>query len=186
MITNPDVYKQRSFTYTGEEIHLSWEDCGVKLHFPAYNSILKIEGTVSVLSDNEDCVFPEGSKVVSAVYDISASQSFPVMVQVELEHCVYLSEEEAASLLQMSFVVADTRKGPPYQFHELKDGTFGVGTYGKIELNHFSRLAIIIKWHLGFTIHLFAGVYYFSNNEAIFAVAKNLRAHICVSFFYIL
>ena len=154
----------------------------MKLHFPAYNSSIRIEGRVSVLSDNEDCVFPEGSKVVSAVYDISASRPFPVMVQVELEHCVYLSEEKEASLLQMSFVVADTRKRPPYQFHELKNGTFGVGTYGIIELNRFSRLAIIIKWHLGFTIHLFAGVYYFHNNEANFAVAKNLRAHICVSF----
>ena len=181
-INNADVYKQHKFTYTGEEDHLSWEEYGVKLHFPPYNLSSKIEGTVSVLSASDDCVFPEGSKVVSAVYDISTSQAFPVMVAVELEHCVQLSEEKDASLLQMSFVVADTRSGPPYQFYELKNGTFGVGSYGRIELNRFSRIAISIRWHLGFTVHLFTGVYYLPNNEAVFAVAKNLRAHINVSF----
>ena len=142
---------------------------------------MEIEGTVCVLSTSEDCTFPEGSEVVSAVYDISASQPFPVNVAAELEHCICLTEEKRA--LQMSFVLADTRAGPPYKFRELKNGTFGVGSWGRIELSHFSRIAITIKWHLGFEVSLFAGVYYRPNNEAVFAIAKYLTPHMDVSLY---
>ena len=145
---------------------------------------MEIEGTVGVLSTYENCIFPEGSEVVSAVYDVSASQPFPVSIAVELKHCVYLTEEREA--LQMSFVLADTRAGPPYKFSELEDEnfTFNLGScYGRIELNHFSRIAITIKWLLGFKVSLYAGVFYLPENEAVFAVAKDLSPHIHVSLY---
>ena len=118
---------------------------------------------------------------MSAVYDISATQPFPDNITVELEHCVDLKDNNEASLLQMSFAVADTKHGPPYQFHTLAGGRFGVGQYGRIQLNRFSMLVMLmdnIKWYAGYPICFFAGMYYRPDNRVLFVAARNLEAHI--------
>ena len=154
----------------------------MNLRFPSCKLPVNIKGTVSVLSTNEeDYIFPEGSEVVSAVYNVSATQPFPDKITVEIEHCVSRDKNNKAALLQMSFAIADTLHGPPYRFRELTGGTFDRGSYGRIQLNRFSKLAILIKWHFGFSISFFAGVYYRPNNRAVFVVTKNLQAHIRVS-----
>jgi len=178
-----DVYKQKSFTYTGKSFDLLWEKYGVKLHFPSYTSEVYIEGAVSVLSVNDDHYkFPEGTELISAVYDIVATKQFPVPVKVEIQHCIPLQDENKASCLGMSFVIANTEQGPPYIFHELKGGNFSpVSSYGEIQLTHFSRIAQIIKWQLGRPIPFFAGLYFPQNDQANFVVTQNLAAHITVS-----
>ena len=172
-----DVYIQRNFTYTGKEDHLLWKEYGVNLHFPSCDQLVEIHGTVSVVSTSDEHIFPEGSEVVSAVYDISVTQPFPDKITVELEHCVDLKDDEA-SLPQMSFAVADTEHGPPYRFRTLTGGKFGVGQYGRIQLNRFSRITNFIDWHLGHYIRFIGRVYYRPSNRAVFVVVKDLHAHI--------
>ena len=179
-----DVYKQRSFTYTGKSFDLPWEEYGVKLHFPSYTSEVYIEGAISVLSVNDDHYkFPEGTEMISAVYDIVATKPFPVPVTVEIQHCIPLQNENEASRLGMSFVTATSQEGPPYIFQELCGGEFSPASpYGKIQVTHFSSpFALIIKWKLGRPIPFFAGIYYPQEDNAKFVVTQNLAAHITVS-----
>ena len=148
MITvGTDVYKQRQFTYTGKKDHLSWEEYGVKLQFFPCTSDVYIEGTVSVLSvDDDNFKFPEGTELVSAVYDIAANKPFPVPVKVGIQHSIPLQDEKEASRLGMTFVIASTQQGPPYIFRELSGGDYRpTSSYGEIQLTHFSRIAQIIR-----------------------------------------
>ena len=133
--------------------------------------------------ENDNYQFPEGSELVSAVYDISANKPFPAPVTVEIQHCIPLHDDNEASHIGMSFVISDTKPGPPYIFRELRGGDFRFGSsYGKIiELTHFSKLAVIIKWRLGRPIPFYSSIYYTKNDRASFVVTQNLAAHISVS-----
>ena len=153
------------------------------MHFPSCASEVHIEGTVSVLSiDDDNYKFPEGRELVSAVYNVSANKPFPRPVTVQIQHCISLHDEDEASHLEMSFVIADTEQGPPYTFRELCGGKFRCGSsYGEIQLTHFSTLTETIKWHLGYPITFSGRVYYLKDNTADVVVTKNLAAHITVS-----
>ena len=92
-------YKQLSFTYTGKVDHFLWNDYGIELHFSSASDI-NIEGTISVLStDKDNYIFPEGSELVSAVYDISTNEPFPEPVTVKLQHCVPMDSKKEASAM---------------------------------------------------------------------------------------
>ena len=154
------------------------------MDFPSHTSAVHIEGTVSVLSiDDDNYKFPEGSELVSAVYDISTSRPFPEPVTVRLQHCVPIDSEKETSA--MSFVIADTASGPPYKFQPLSGGRFRCGSsYAEIQLTHFSMPAVVwwCKWLLGRPVPFSASVYYLQNCRASLVVTKNLEAHITVSY----
>ena len=64
---------------------LLWDEYGIQLQFPSTQSEVHIEGTVGVLSlDDDNHIFPEESELVSAVYNISANEQFPQPVTVKL------------------------------------------------------------------------------------------------------
>jgi len=154
------------------------------LHFPFTLPEVQIEGAVSVLSTDDNIyAFPKGSHLVSAVYNISANKTFPEPVMVRLQHCVSIYGVNEASA--MSFVIANTAQGPPYQFRPLNGETFKHGSsYAEVQLAHFSILAIIITWRnrmWSLPIPCFAGVYNLQNGRAHFVVTLNLEAHISVS-----
>ena len=184
------TYENIDFNYTGREHHLHLEKYGIKMHFPCHTSSpsvssqLSIRGTVSVLSmDYDDYVLPEGSELVSTVYNISAEQLFPEPVTVKIQHCVPLRSDDDVSQLEMGFIIADEQHGPPYKFRDLDGGEFKRGSsYGKIQCSHFSNIAIRIKWKLGHPITLFAAAFYLKYNRVCFVVTKHLSTHISVSF----
>ena len=133
-------------------------------------------------TDDDSYIFPEGSDLVSAVYDISASSPFPAPVTVQIQHCVPLISEDEVLSLGMSFMSASSEGGPPYVFRELNGGEFKCdSSYGEVQLTHFSKFAEIIKWRLGRPIPFFASVYYPQSDKARFVVTQNLAAHITVS-----
>ena len=178
-----DVYRQRQFTYTGKGQHLLWDEYGIELQFPSLSSEVQIDFTVSVIStvDNKH-IEPESSKLVSAVYEISANRALPEPVTVRLQHCVPIHTEEEASA--MSFVVATTKQGPPYRFEVLSGGLFRCGSsYGEIKCSHFSRISIIqlYYWLFRGPFPMFASVYYIRSGQASLVVTRNLSAHINVS-----
>ena len=187
-----DVYKQKTFIYTGQEDCLSWKEYGITLYFPSTPSLqsnvtpsqeskVPIEVTVSVRSTEDDnYIFPVRSDLVSAVYGITADKKFPVPVTVQVEHCIPLHDDDEAARLGMSFMTASL--GPPYVFHDRDGGSFRSGSlYGEITLSSFSDIAIRIKWWVGFTLPFFASVFYTNPDKALFVVTQNLAAHIAVS-----
>ena len=163
-----------------------WKEYGIELHFPSTSKV-HMEGTVSVIStDGDNYIFPEGSELVSAVYDISKNEPFPEPVTIKLQHCVPIDSEKAASAI--SFVIASTSQGPPYEFFPINGGNFRSGSYyADIQLTHFSMSAVVrwCRWLLGRPIPFCASVYYLQNSIVSFVVTKNLQAHISVSIVYI-
>ena len=181
-----DVYKQRTFIYTGQEDRLLWTEYGITLYFPStpsQESQVHIEVTVSVRStEDHNYRFPVRSDLVSAVYGITADKKFPVPVTVQVEHCIPLHDDDEAARLGMSFMTASRKQGPPYVFHDRDGGSFRSGSlYGEITLSSFSDIAIRIKWWVGFTLPFFASVFYTNHEKALFVVTQNLEANIAVS-----
>ena len=129
--------------YSGEEINLQCEEHGIFIHFPECETKTKIATTVSSLNiSSDDCMLPDGAELVSAVYHIHVGGALPCPVDVEIQHCVHLSNHDEA--LAMRFVRSNTKQGPPYQFTVIDGGQFKPNTrYGKIELSSFCKIALV-------------------------------------------
>ena len=120
-----------------------YEDYGIRLHFPKKEmDSSEVSVTMSLNTSGEEYSFPENSELVSEVYRISVSEELPSPVTVEIQHCCQLRDSSGASAL--SFVRSETKCGPPYQFEVIRGGQFTPNTfYGKIDLTHFSDIAIV-------------------------------------------
>lgn len=172
------IVDQISFTYKGEEHHVPWKKYGFDLCFPSASHD-NIEGTISILSNDDDCYdFPDGTTLVSAVYNISVRKPLPIPVTVKLQHCVPLDDQNVAK--QLSFVTANTEQGRPYKFHLLGDGEFVPGSvHGETQLRHFSLIAIILL-KMGIPISLYVG-FFLWRNQVHFAATKAFNDHWAVS-----
>ena len=130
--------------FSGEKVTLQCEEHGIVMHFPEIETKKEIATTVTSLNiSSDDCVLPDGAELVSAVYQISVSEALPSPVDVEIQHCVNLSNHDEA--LSMRFVRSNSEQGPPYQFTVIDGGQFDPLTrYGKIELSTFSNVALVL------------------------------------------
>ena len=153
------MYNGHEFIYCGKELHLLYEDYGIRLHFHEIEMDKEVSVTVSLNTSGDDYSLPENSEFVSAVYGICISGELPSPVTIEIQHCFPLRDSNAASLL--SFVRFETKYGPPYQFTVIKGGRLKPDSfYGEIELTRFSYIAII-RFFGGFSTFfwsLFRGV----------------------------
>ena len=173
----PGFCAEKRFVYTGQESDLVWEDCGIMLHFPATPCETNIEVSVGVVMIvDENFILSDKRELVSAVYKITASDTFPAPVTVRMQHCVLLPQRDEAFLTGLTFVIA--HDGPPYEFKALPGGRFSCeSSYGEVELSEFSFLGTV-WWWLGWPMSFFVGVFYHQNITANFVVTKNLNAHI--------
>ena len=135
--------------FNGEKVTLQREEHGIvmhfpEIHFPENETKKEIATTVTSLNiSSDDCVLPDGSELVSAVYQIHVGEALPSPVDVAIQHCVHLSNPDEA--LAMSFVRSNSEQGPPYQFTVIDGGQFEPLTrYGKIELSTFSNVALVL------------------------------------------
>ena len=156
--------RAREFIYCGKELHLLYEDYGIRLHFPEKEMDKEVSVTVLLKTsgDDDDYSFPENSKLVSAIYRICVSGELPSPVTVEIEHCFRVRDSNGTSAL--SFVRSETEHGPPYQFNIIEGGQFKPNNfYGTINLTHFSDIGVVIvdffKLLLGLSITYCASVY---------------------------
>ena len=87
--------------------------------------------------------FPDGSQLVSCVYWLSCSQKFLKSVTLDIEHCASVHDSSQSSSLR--FVVAKCSQAElPYQFKELKRGTFSPqSSYGSMQVSQFSLFGIV-------------------------------------------
>ena len=129
--------------YSGEEVTFQCEEHGIFMHFPESDTKTKITTTVSSLNiSSDDCMLPDGAELVSAVYQIHASEALPSPVDVKIQHCVHLSNHDEA--LSMRFVHSNSEQGPPYHFTVVNGGQFEPNKrYGKIKLSSFCNIALV-------------------------------------------
>ena len=169
--------------YCGEEVKFQCEEHGIFIRFPENETKKEITTTVASLNiSSYECELPDDAELVSAVYQIHVSEALSSPVDVEIQHCIHLSNPDEA--ISMSFVRFDLEKGPPYRFTDIKGGQFEPNTrYGKIELCSFSFIGLLKR--------LLSPVIYATNvfrksigrgkYEVHIVVTKDLKQNITVS-----
>ena len=84
--------------------------------------------------------FPEGTELVSAVYAVAFTDTLSDTVEIEIQHCVNLMNEEQGKYL--SFV--STAKHDQLKFEFIKGGIFYPGKrYASIKGLHCTEIAIV-------------------------------------------
>ena len=123
---------------------LNWEEYGFRLHCP--------QGAISPSDTCEVVVkallggrfqFPEGTELVSTVYAVAFAKKLLEPVEMEIQHCVLLTNEEQGKSL--SFVsTAKNRRDNPNKFEFVERGIFKPGKrYASIQRKHYCENAIV-------------------------------------------
>ena len=95
--------------------------------------------------ETQGFMFPEGTKLASAVYHISASRELSKPVFLQIQHCAVIKGDSCHTQLEM--VIADSTTGPPYKFKPYTGGNVRVfDSYIEVELEHFSFIACLLDW----------------------------------------
>ena len=85
--------------------------------------------------------FPKNTRLVSAVYAISASHLLKSL-KLEVQHCIDLSEPSLCKYLKFAVAPVHT-SSLPYQFNKVKGGEFPANSrYGSIERSKFCLFAV--------------------------------------------
>ena len=91
--------------------------------------------------------FPDDTELVSAVYAVAFAKKILQPVEMEIQHCVNLTNQEQKK--RLSFVsTAKQAKGwvLPYKFEFVEGGEFYSGKrYGSIKRMHFCKNAVVKK-----------------------------------------
>ena len=123
---------------------LNWEEYGCRLHFPqgAISPSDTCEVVVKALVGGK-FQFPEGTELVSAVYAVAFAKKLFEPVEMEIQHCVNLTNEEQGKYL--SFVsTAKTHRHDPNKFEFVEGGVFSPGKrYARIQRIHYCKNAIV-------------------------------------------
>lgn len=169
-VSGVPILEKRYILYTGKQMDYIWEEAGISLYFPPASCEKAIKVSVGIFTDVEnDCVLPwryQQMRAASAIYKITASDTFTAPVRVKMEYCAI--NDKKGSLVHMIAC-----GGPPYHFKALNHGILGDG---EIELTEFCLLTIlynIFDMKLSLAIH----VVYWKENIVHFLVTKNLTAH---------
>lgn len=135
----------KSFRIHGDSpLFLNWEKYGLR--------VIVSQGT---LSPRDTCKvtltalvggqfqFPEGIELISAVYDISVSKPLLKPINLQMQHCANLVNENHTFYL--SFATASVEKKTlSYQFQLENGGQFWPGDqYGSIVLTRYCLIAIV-------------------------------------------
>ena len=132
---------EKMFSLTGDKkCTLEWPDYGVRIDVS--------EGSLPSGRKTNLCVkpivagdfrLPPNCYLVSSIYYISCPERFSKKVALHLPHAAIIESEEEAS--HFRFYAAKCSSGPPYQFKELRGGSFTPFSESAcIELNQFSYI----------------------------------------------
>uniref|UniRef100_A0A1X7TGQ1 Caspase family p20 domain-containing protein n=1 Tax=Amphimedon queenslandica TaxID=400682 RepID=A0A1X7TGQ1_AMPQE len=121
---------------------ISKETCGYKVVIPRFTLQEKPPVTVSTILSGPFNL-PEGSVLVSAVYDILIDKSLKDPVNIDIEHCVDVLDESVTE--KMSFAIATaglTTKA--FEVEYIPGGTFTRGSaYGSITVKESCLLCVL-------------------------------------------
>ena len=134
------VVDETILTLTGdEECTLDWPEYGLQIDFPkgslpSGHTAVEIPVKAIVAGD---FILPPNCHLVCGIYQIICPERFNEKVTLHLHHAALIHSEEEAS--HFRFYAAKCSIGPPYQFRELKDGTFtSFSESASIKLHQFS------------------------------------------------
>ena len=127
--------------------YFNWEKYGIS--FSAPEGILPpseiCEVAITALAGGE-FKLPEGSELVSAVYEISIAKPLLQPLTVNIQHCALLKTLEQCKSLQFVRAPTDDDMTIPYQFKTLPGGRFTPGNqYGSISRSQFCLIGISMK-----------------------------------------
>jgi len=118
---------------------------GFVLHVPkgavsSSDCIVAVKSRV-VSQSTPEFIFPEGSKLVSGVYHITASRELSKPVTLEIQHCACSTIKGDSQHTQLEVAIADSTTGPPYHFKPYKGEYVRVfDSYVEVKLAHFCFL----------------------------------------------
>ena len=145
-----EIVEEEQLTFSGNEECTF--DCrkgqGFVLHVPK-GDVSSSDCTVEVKShvvsqSTPEFVFPEGSKLVSGVYHITASRELSKPVTLEIQHCSTIKGDSQHTQLEVA--IADSTTGPPYHFKPYKGEYVRVfDSYVKVKLARFSFLGSFLR-----------------------------------------
>ena len=126
---------------------LSWREHGIIIHVPkdAVSSSIQTFDIAVVPIAEGDFVIDYGYEPVSAVYAIGVSCELQNPLQIEIQHCIELTEESHCK--KVTFAKAE-HDGiiPPYHLDPIPGGSFSTGSdYGTIECSQFSLWTNLIE-----------------------------------------
>ena len=124
---------------------VDWPGRGLKITIPD-GALLQGECyNISVkLVTSKEFEMPSDTKVVSGFYWIFSSLEFLKPVNVQLQHCVHIDNEQLASKLTFAIARCDQEQ-LPYKF-KIRNGIFLPNeNYGSLSLKSFSILSILVK-----------------------------------------
>ena len=136
--------EQTIVVYSSHATQFTWEGFGLKLHFhggslPAGMEQCTINIKASLTGRYE---FPDNYHLVSAIFCLRCEtvHKFTRPITVEIQHC---ARSENVAKLNLNFVRAVcSQKQLPYTFKQLGGDFTSHSSYGVIELNSFSGLAV--------------------------------------------
>ena len=98
---------------------------------------MRCSAHVKIVS-SERFIFPRGYEPVSAIYEVSFSETLLNPVVVKMQHCVCINDNNMAQ--NLTFAIASAS----YQFKPIIGGSFPVNErYGQISRSSFSLFTIL-------------------------------------------
>ena len=134
------VEEEKTFDYSKER--------GFVLHVPK-GAVLSSDCTVQVKSYvvsqlTPGFIFPEGSKLVSGVYHITASRKLLKPVFLQIQHCAIIKGDSQQTELELA--IADSTTGPPYHFRPYTGGNVHItDSYIRVELENFCFVSCLLR-----------------------------------------
>ena len=121
---------------------INWDDYGLRINVSAksLSSTDTTEVAVVALIGGQ-FVFPDNSKLVSAVYGVSISKPLLQPLKLVMEHCVDITRSSQTKYLKFAIAPVNTH-GLPYQFSLVDGGEFTGSRYGSIDRKSFSLICV--------------------------------------------
>ena len=134
-----------------------WKDHGLKLDLPPRCTASFILKTVT----SSRFELPKNTEQLSPVYWVESTGDLRGPAILEMQHSAELLTD--AEQAQLRFAVSKVEQGDHSRKFELREGQFGIGSYGKLEIKHFSTWEILIvrlKSAFGISKIFLANLYY--------------------------
>ena len=184
-----EAFAETSFSITDSHARsFEWQQYGLKLHIPegalpAAHTECKIDIKVGFAGQFR---IPDDLQLVSCIYWLLGPQRpFLKPVTLEVEHCASIQDSSQSENLR--FIVAKCSQAElPYQFRELKKGTFAPqSSYGSIQVSQFSLFGITIPRIFHSLQHYHGSLHYIRKDvnewDVDFIITPDLEASLTVS-----
>ena len=144
-LSDVHIAGKKLFLVQGERPQLlNWEEYGLRIGVSEGTLLSSETAEVAVVAlVGGQFVFPDNTKLVSAVYAVCVSRPLLKALRLEIQHCVDLRRPGLSKYLKFTIAPVDT-PSLPYQFSTVEGGEFPIGSwYGSIDRKEFCLVGIV-------------------------------------------